>query len=257
VRTEVMAIDRSAQVLKVRELATGRDYEQPYNALILSTGASPLKPPIPGIDRPGHFTVRNIPDVERIMAWIKDCHACRAVVVGGGYIGLEMAEQLKRRGLGVTILEALPQVMTPLDPEMAAWLHAELAAHGVALHLNDPVAGFEPPGAGETARASVVVLKSGKRIEADTVVLSTGIEAPRDNKRLADMLKVPLNADGFFVEAHLKLRPVDFTTEGIFLCGLAHSPKLIDESIVASINALPELVAGHWTDATRLLHSNS
>ena len=68
-------------------------------------------------------------------------------------------------------------------------------------------------------------------IEADTVVLSTGIEAPEDNRRLADMLKVPLNADGFFVEAHLKLRPVDFATEGIFLCGLAHSPKLIDESI--------------------------
>ena len=82
VSTEVVAIDRGRQVLKVRELSSGREYEQPYDTLVLSTGASPLKPPIPGIDRPGHFTVRNIPDVERIMTWIKDCRAFRAVVVG-------------------------------------------------------------------------------------------------------------------------------------------------------------------------------
>ena len=175
VSTEVLAIDRAAQVVKVRELGTEREYDQPYDALVLSTGASPLKPPIPGIDLAGHFTVRNIPDVEHIMAWIKDCKACRAVVVGGGYIGLEMAEQLKNRGLGVTVVEAMSQVMTPLDPEMAAWLHLELKANGVELHLGDAVAAFEPPKAGETARASVVVLKSGKRIEADIVVLGLGV----------------------------------------------------------------------------------
>ena len=175
VSTEVRSIDRTAQVVKVCEMASGREYEQPYDSLVLSTGASPLRPPIPGIDRAGHFTVRNIPDVENIMAWIKECRACRAVVVGGGYIGLEMAEQLKHRGLGVTVVEAMPQVMTPLDPEMAAWLHAELKANGVALHLGDAVAAFEPPKPGETARASVVVLKSGKRIEADSVVLGLGV----------------------------------------------------------------------------------
>ncbi len=96
-------------------------------------------------------------------------------VVGGGYIGLEMAEQLKHRGLGVTVVEAMSQVMTPFDTEMAAWLHNELKANGVELHLGDAVAAFEPPKAGETARASVVVLKSGKRIEADTVVLGLGV----------------------------------------------------------------------------------
>jgi NADPH-dependent 2,4-dienoyl-CoA reductase/sulfur reductase-like enzyme/rhodanese-related sulfurtransferase len=175
VSTEVTAIDRAARVVTARELATGREYEQAYDALVLSTGASPSRPPIPGIDLPGHFTVRNIPDVEHIMAWIKDCRACRAVVVGGGYIGLEMAEQLKHRGLGVTVVEALSQVMTPLDPEMAAWLHAELKANGVSLHLGDAVAAFEAPGVGESARASVVVLKSGRRIEADTVVLGLGV----------------------------------------------------------------------------------
>ncbi len=175
VRTEVMAIDRPSQTVTVREIETGREYAQPYDALVLSTGAVPLKPPIPGIDRSGHFAVRNIPDVERIAAWIKDCKECRAIVVGGGYIGLEMAEQLKQRGLGVTLVEALPQVMAPLDPEMAAWLHGELRSNGVELHLGDPVAGFETPTADEQARASVIVLKSGKRLHADVVILGLGV----------------------------------------------------------------------------------
>jgi NADPH-dependent 2,4-dienoyl-CoA reductase/sulfur reductase-like enzyme/rhodanese-related sulfurtransferase len=202
VSTEVLAIDRAAQVVKARELATGREYDQPYDALVLSTGASPLKPPIPGIDLAGHFTIRNIPDVERIMAWIKDSKACRAVVVGGGYIGLEMAEQLKHRGLGVTVVEAMSQVMTPLDTEMAAWLHSELKANGVKLHLGDAVAAFEPPKAGETARASVVVLKSGKRIEADTVVLGLGV---RPETSLAKSANLELGAlGGIRVNDHLQ-----------------------------------------------------
>ena len=202
VNTEVLSIDRAAQAVKVRELATGREYAQPYDSLILSTGASPLRPPIPGIDRAGHFTVRNIPDVEHIMAWIKGCNACRAVVVGGGYIGLEMAEQLKHRGLGVTLVEAMPQVMLPLDPEMAAWLHAELKAEGVKLYLSDSVAAFEAPRAGETARASVVVLKSGKRIEGDLVVLGLGV---RPETSLAKDSGLELGAvGGIRVNEHLQ-----------------------------------------------------
>ena len=176
VNTEVIAIDRAARRVKVRELATGKESEEPYDALVLSTGASPLKPPIPGIDRPNHFTVRNIPDVEKIMAWSKDCQRCRAVVVGGGYIGLEMAEQLQRRGFVVTVVEALPQVMAPLDPEMAAWLHQEIRANNIALHLNDPVASFETPTEKEPARASIVVLKSGARFPADSVILGLGVK---------------------------------------------------------------------------------
>ena len=202
VSTEVLSIDRKAQVINVRELATGRECSQPYDSLILSTGASPLRPPIPGIDRAGHFTVRNIPDVENITAWIKDCEACRAVVVGGGYIGLEMAEQLKHRGLGVTLVEAMPQVMTPLDPEMAAWLHAELKTEGVELHLGDSVAAFEAPRPGETARASVVVLKSGKRVEADIVVLGLGV---RPETSLAKAAGLEMGAlGGIRVNEHLQ-----------------------------------------------------
>jgi NADPH-dependent 2,4-dienoyl-CoA reductase/sulfur reductase-like enzyme/rhodanese-related sulfurtransferase len=202
VNTEVLSIDRAAQAVNVRELATSREYAQPYDSLILSTGASPLRPPIPGIDRAGHFTVRNIPDVEHIMAWIKGCNACRAVVVGGGYIGLEMAEQLSHRGLGVTLVEAMPQVMMPFDPEMAAWLHAELKAEGVELYLGDSVAAFEAPQAGETARASVVVLKSGKRIEGDLVVLGLGV---RPETSLANNSGLELGAiGGVRVNEHLQ-----------------------------------------------------
>jgi NADPH-dependent 2,4-dienoyl-CoA reductase/sulfur reductase-like enzyme/rhodanese-related sulfurtransferase len=193
VRSEVESIDRAAQAVQVRELATGRAYAQPYDALVLSTGATPLRPPIPGIDRAGHFAVRNIPDVEAIMAWLQERAGGRAVVVGGGYIGLEMAEQLHRRGLGVTVVEALPQVMTPLDPELAAWLHQELRAHGLTLHLNDPVAAFEAPAPGESARASVVVLKSGRRIGADLVVLGLGV---RPDAALAKAAGLALGALG-------------------------------------------------------------
>jgi NADPH-dependent 2,4-dienoyl-CoA reductase/sulfur reductase-like enzyme/rhodanese-related sulfurtransferase len=177
IKTEVIRIDCAARCIRVRECETGREYEETYDALILSTGASPLKPPIPGIERPNHFVVRNIPDVEKIMAWSKDCQGCRSVVIGGGYIGLEMAEQLRHRGFHVTVVEALPQVMTPLDPEMAAWLHAELRANGVSLHLNNPVVSFEPPSEQEPARASIVVLKSGQRLPADSVVLGLGVKA--------------------------------------------------------------------------------
>jgi NADPH-dependent 2,4-dienoyl-CoA reductase/sulfur reductase-like enzyme len=176
IQTEVLAIDRVQQRVRVRDLTTGREYQEPYDALILAPGAAPLRPPIPGIDRPGHFTVRNVPDAHAIKTWIHEHAARRAVVVGGGYIGLEMAEQLVQAGLAVTVVEALPQVMAPLDPEMAAWLHAELRDHQVALHLADPVAGFEAPAAGETAAASVVCLQSGTRLPADLVVLGLGVK---------------------------------------------------------------------------------
>lgn len=176
VKTEIVRIDRTARLVHAREVETGREYDETYDALILSTGASPLKPLLPGIDRPGHFMLRNIPDVERIMAWSSGCGRCRAVVVGGGYIGLEMAEQLQRRGYEVTVVEAQSQVMAPFDPEMAAWLHQELRLNGVTLHVNDPVVSFEPPSGREPAKSSIVVLKSGRRLPADTVVLSMGVK---------------------------------------------------------------------------------
>ncbi len=175
VHSEVVSIDRKAKSVKIRELPDGREYYQGYDALVLAPGASPVKPPLPGIDRKGHFTVRNIPDVERITKWLQQGAARNAVVVGGGYIGLEMAEQLKERGLNVTVVEALPQLMAPLDPEMAGWITQELRARGVEVVLKDAVASFEAPRPDEQACASVVVLKSGRRLAADLVVLGLGV----------------------------------------------------------------------------------
>jgi len=173
--SEVIRIDRANKKLEVCDLKSQKNYWEPYDELILSTGASPLKPPIPGIANPGHFTVRGIPDVEALNNWIDNQNARNAVVVGGGFIGLEMAEQLHRRGLQVTVTEALPQVMAPLDQEMAAWLHQELRRNGVSLHLGDPVVQFDGLRAGEEAHASVVELKSGARLPADLVVLGMGV----------------------------------------------------------------------------------
>ena len=203
VNSEVTGIDRTERLVKVRERNSGREYEQPYDALILSTGATPLLPPIPGIEREGHFTVRNIPDVERIKAWIKECRVCRAVIVGGGYIGLEMAEQLVRHGgLSVTVVEALPQVMAPLDPEMAAWLHLELRKHRVDLFLGDPVASFDNSAKGEPARASVVELRSGQRLPADAVVLGLGVR-PEVGLAKSAGLEIGMRG-GIRVDEHLR-----------------------------------------------------
>ncbi len=176
VRHEAVAVDRERRIVTVRELATGREYAESYDALVLATGARPIEPPLPGLRRPGHFLVRTVPDADAILDWIRTRQPRRAVVVGGGYIGLEMAEQLHRRGLQVSVVEALPQVMAPLDPEMAAWLHAELRSQGVVLHLGSPVVGFEPPAPGESAAASVVVLRNGQRLPSDLVILGLGVK---------------------------------------------------------------------------------
>ena len=176
VNTEVTGIDRAARTVRVRNRVTGEGAVVSYDTLVLATGAAPVRPPIPGIDRANHFLVRNVPDVEQITAWAETSGTGRVVVVGGGYIGLEMAEQLRHRGFAVTLVEALLQVMAPLDPEMAAWLHAELRDQGVALHLNDAVSSFDAPTDAEPAGASIVVLKSGLRLPADAVIVGLGVK---------------------------------------------------------------------------------
>ena len=135
VNTEAVRIDRAARTVELRDVVTGDVRVEEFTHLVLSPGAAPLRPPIPGIDRAGHFTVRNVPDVDRIIEWLEGTTAKTVVVVGGGYIGLEMAEQLRHRGLVVTVAEALPQVMAPLDPEMAAMLHTELRRNNVSLEI--------------------------------------------------------------------------------------------------------------------------
>ena len=169
--TEVTSIDRGARTITVHDLRTDQTRTEPYDVLVLSPGAAPIRPPLPGVDLPGVFAVRSIPDSRRIRAWIDERRARRAVVVGGGFIGLEMVENLRHRDLAVTVLEKLTQVMPPLDPEMAAPLAEHLAAQGVTLHLGDGLAGIEAvPSGGLT-----VVAESGARLAADLVILAIGV----------------------------------------------------------------------------------
>ncbi|HTM07701.1 MAG TPA: FAD-dependent oxidoreductase [Verrucomicrobiae bacterium] len=168
--TEVLSIDRTARTITVRNAHTGKDRGERYDALVLSPGAAPIRPPLPGVDLPGIFAVRTIPDSRRIRSWIADRNAKTAVVVGGGFIGLEMVENLIHRGLSVTILEKLTQLMPPLDPEMAAPLMEHLAAKAVHLHLGDGLARIE-----ESAAGLVVIGESGARLPADLVILAIGV----------------------------------------------------------------------------------
>lgn len=170
-RHEVIAIDRATCRITVRNLDTGLESQAAYDALVLSPGAVPVKPPLPGIDLPGIFTIRDIPDIQQLRTWISQNKARRAVVVGGGFIGLEMAENLHHLGLQVTLLEMLDQIMPPMDPEMVRPLEAHLRERGIDLSLGDGVEGFKP---GEESKL-VVKTNSGARHPADVVILSIGV----------------------------------------------------------------------------------
>lgn len=171
-RHEALGIDREKRELEVKELATGRVYRQPYDALVLSPGASAIRPPLPGIDLPGIFVLRTLPDSREIRSWIESRHAQSAVVVGGGFIGLEMAENLARLGLSVSVVEMLNQVMPPLDPEMARPVQQHLEAHGIKMALGDGVAGF---GTNEATGQLVVTTQSGAKHAGDLVILAIGV----------------------------------------------------------------------------------
>lgn len=169
--TDVVSIDRVARRVLVRDLQSGQTRREPYDVLVLSPGAAPIRPPLPGVDLPGVFALRSIPDSRRIRNWIEQRRATRAVVIGGGFIGLEMVENLVHRGLQVTVLEKLGQLMPPLDPEMAAPVQQHLETRGVRLHLGDGLAAIEENACG----ALVVVAESGARLEADLAILAIGV----------------------------------------------------------------------------------
>jgi len=169
-RNEVVEIDREKNEIVVEDLDQGRTYRERYTRLILSPGARPVRPPLPGIDLPGIFVLRTIPDSRHIREWVDGRDAQRAVIVGAGFIGLEMAENLCRRGLHVTVLEMLDQVMPPLDAEMAFPVEEHLRAQGVDLVLGDAVAGFAEADGGLR-----VETQSGAEISADMVILAIGV----------------------------------------------------------------------------------
>jgi NADPH-dependent 2,4-dienoyl-CoA reductase/sulfur reductase-like enzyme/rhodanese-related sulfurtransferase len=168
---DVSRIDRDLREIEVIDLKSGEHFRHPYDALVLSPGASPIRPPLPGIDLPGIFTLRGIPDSRQIRQWITQRKAQKAVVVGGGFIGMEMAENLVRRALAVTLVEMMPQVMPALDPEMTVPLQDELTRNGVKLHLGQAVLGF----AQEANGGLVVQLQDGTSETADLVLLAIGV----------------------------------------------------------------------------------
>ena len=177
-RTSVEAIDRSAKKIRVRDLASGREYDETYDKLILAPGAAPLRPPIPGIDLPGIFTLRNLHNVDRIKEKVD--HGVRhAVVVGAGFIGLELVENFVRRGIATTVVELQDQVLPPFDKEMTTPIAEHLAANGVSLLLSQSAEAFEP-----TAHGLTVCLKSGQRLPAQLVILGVGVRP--ENKLAVD-----------------------------------------------------------------------
>ncbi|MGD8981642.1 MAG: FAD-dependent oxidoreductase [Desulfobacterales bacterium] len=174
----VKYIDRKNKKIEVENLETGKVYKENYDTLVLSPGAAPLKPGIEGIDLPGIFPLRTIPDMRKIIDWIETRKVKKAAVVGGGFIGLEMTENLKIQEIDITIIEMLPQVMPFLDPEITAFIHDHLKAEGISLLLGSPVVGFKQ----EDNGMITVMLGSGKTVEADLIILAIGV---RPETRLA------------------------------------------------------------------------
>lgn len=169
--SEVTAIDAEAKQVTVHT-ADGKEYVESYDKLLLSPGASPVVPPLEGIDSKGIFTLRNVSDTDRIKAYMAEHKVKRAVIVGGGFIGLEMAENLKHAGAQVAVVEMANQVMAPIDFSMAALVHEHLQQQDVRLYLEQAVEGFSREGDELT-----VHFKSGVSLKADMVLLSIGVRA--------------------------------------------------------------------------------
>ncbi len=191
VENEVLSVDAEKKTVTVKDHRANRTYEETYDKLVLSPGSTPLKPPIKGIDAPNIFTLWNVPDVDRIKASINDLKPKRAAVIGGGFIGLEMAENLHDLGIEVAIVEMADQVMAPLDFDMAQIVHKHLRQKGVDLRLSDGVDYFD-----YSDGVTRVHLKSGAVVEADLVMLSIGI---RPQTELAKTAGLEMNKRGGIV----------------------------------------------------------
>jgi CoA-disulfide reductase len=203
--SEVTKINRDQKTVEVKNLRTGQIYEETYDKLVLSPGASPIKPPIPGIEKTeALFTLRNIPDTDKIKSFTDTKKPKKAVVIGGGFIGIEMAENLWDLGVEVTLIEMSNQIMAPIDFEMAAILHAHLREKGVNLILEDGVSAFENNG--------IVRLNSGKMIETDMIIVAIGVK-PENQLAIGAGLKVG-ERGGIQVNEHLQTEDPDIYAIG-------------------------------------------
>ena len=205
-RSSVESIDRATKTLRVRDLATGREYEEGYDKLILAPGATPMLPPIPGIDLPGVFTLRNLQDTDRIKAAL-DRGVRQAVILGGGFIGLELAENLVGCGIAVAIVEKGQQVLAPLDPEMTTPIAAELRAHGVEILLNQTAEAIESSPDGLLLR-----LPCGRRLNAQLVAVGVGVQ-PENRLAVAAGLATGVRG-GIVVNEHLQTSDAEIYAVG-------------------------------------------
>lgn len=197
IKNEVLEIIPDAKKVIVKDLKTAKVYEESYDDLVIATGSSPLKPQIPGIDHKNIFTLWNVNDMDQIKSHLNENKITSVAVIGGGFIGLEMAENLDQAKLDVTLIEMQNQVMAPLDLEMANLLHENIIANGVDLILNDGVKAFE-----EADDKIKIVLTSGQEVIVDMVVLSIGV---KPNSELAEKANLALNAKkGIIVDEYLK-----------------------------------------------------
>ena len=170
VHHEVLRIHPENKTVEVKNLETGEVFEDHYDKLLLSPGARPVKPPLPGVDSCRIYTLRTVEDTLHLKEEIQVRNAQSAVIAGGGFIGVELAENLKEAGLDVTIVEMLPQLMSPFDSDMASFLHAEVRKHGVNLRLGTKIGGFQ-----ETEGGIDVLLEGQETLHADLAVLAVGV----------------------------------------------------------------------------------
>lgn len=205
---EVVAIDRAAKTVKVKKVATGEEYTETYDKLVLSPGAEPVKPPLPGINSEGIYTLRNVPDTDVIKAYIEEHNVQHATVVGAGFIGLEMAENLHDLGVRVTIVEMAEQVMTPLDYSMATLVHQHLKTQNVEFYLNTAVSSFSK----KDDERLKVHLNTTRTIETDLVILSIGV---RPESKLAKEAGLEIgDTHGIVVNEYLQTSDSDIYALG-------------------------------------------
>ena len=197
VESEVVSINKENKTVDVKKLKTGEIYTESYDTLVISTGSSPLKPPIEGINSPGIFTLWTVPDTDEIKRFINEKKPKDAVVIGGGFIGLEVAENLHHAGINVTVAEAMDQVMAPIDYEMAQLVQENMESNNVDLILGDGVSKFN----NENDKV-IITLASGRTLAADMVILSIGV---RPNGQLAKDSGLEINQrGGIVVDKYLK-----------------------------------------------------
>jgi NADPH-dependent 2,4-dienoyl-CoA reductase/sulfur reductase-like enzyme/rhodanese-related sulfurtransferase len=205
--TEVTALNRTAKTITVRNQLTGEVYEERYDKLVLSPGAEPVRPAWPGSTSKGIFTLRNVADTDAIKSYVQQEVVKKAVIIGGGFIGLEMAENLHLLGLDVTVVEMANQVLTPVDYPIAAILQQHIRSKGVKLRLNAAVSGFK-----QTESGLTVLLNTGNELEAGIVILSIGVKP--EIKLAAEAGLTIGDAKGIFVNEYLQTSDPDIFAVG-------------------------------------------